>query len=155
MEVAVAPLAGESVGGENLHDVPAGSPEHESVIAELNPFMPAVVTVNEAEWPAEIVKAAGVAEMVKSAVGVFAVFAVNAANNPCCSLARPAVMYKVLGSAVWPELSKSSSQTDGLTITAPLESFIWLTNVPVAKLKALIVPSPKFPISKSPPRDPN
>lgn len=97
--VAVPPLAGETDAGEKLQVEPSGCPEQVSVTAELNPFSPPRVTVNAAGCPAAIVNVDGDAAMLKSAAaGGGVAFAVMAANKPCISLVRPAVMYIVLGS---------------------------------------------------------
>jgi hypothetical protein len=98
IEVAVPPLAGETDAGEKLHVEPRGWPEQVSVTAELNPFSPPRATVNAAGCPAAIVNVDGEAAMLKSAAAGGVAFAVMAANKPCISLVRPAVMYIVLGS---------------------------------------------------------
>src|ERR1700675_497265 len=136
VDVAVPPLAGETDGCEKLQVEPSGCPEQVSVTAELNPLSPPRVTVKAAGCPAAIVNVDGDASMLKSAVAAGGVaFAVIAANNPCISLLRPAVMYMVLGSPdCAPPPPNTMSQREALTIGAPFESFIWSMKAPVAKL---------------------
>src|SRR5580704_9891275 len=136
IEVAVPPLTGETDAGEKLQVEPSGWPEQVSVTAELNPLSPPRVTVKAAGCPAAIDKVGGAAAMLKSAAAAGGVaFAVMAANKPCISLARPAVMYMVLGSPdCAPPPPKTMSHREALTMGAPLESFIWSTKAPVEKL---------------------
>src|SRR5580700_9341961 len=136
VDVAVPPLAGETDGCEKLQVEPSGWPEQVSVTAELNPLSPPRVTVKAAGCPAAIDKVGGAAAMLKSAVAAGGVaLAVMAANRPCISLARPAVMYMVLGSPdCAPPPPNTMSQREPLTIGAPVESFIWSTKAPVEKL---------------------
>ena len=117
VDVAVPPLAGEADMGEKLQLELAGCPEQERVTAELNPLRPPSVTVNIALWPALTVIIAGDALMLKSGVGV--VSGVIAANRPCISLARPAVMYKVFGSPDNTPPSKTISQSEAFVMGVP------------------------------------
>src|ERR1700722_13250100 len=136
VDVAIPPLAGETDGCEKLQVEPSGCPEQVSVTAELNPLSPPRVTMKAAGFPAAIVNVEGEAAMLKSPVAAGGeAFAVMAANRPCISLARPAVMYMVLGSPVCaPPVPNTMSQREALTIAAPPESFIWSTKAPVEKL---------------------
>ena len=90
--VTVPPLAGVTVFGLKVHEVFAGWPEHEKVTAELKPPKPLMLSMTDADPPAETVAVVGEAEKLKSAVAGGVVFAVIAANNPCCSFESPAVM---------------------------------------------------------------
>src|SRR5580692_5755666 len=136
IEVAVPPLAGETDPGEKLQVEPSGWPEQASVTEELNPLSPARVTVKAAGCPAAIVNVDGDAAMLKSAVAAGGVaFAVMAANKPCISLVRPAVMYIVLGSPdCVPPPPNTMSQREPFMMGTPFESFIWSMKVPVEKL---------------------
>src|SRR6266852_48094 len=133
MDVAIPPLAGVTDAGEELHVEFTGWPEHVSVTAELKPFSPPTVTVNEAVCPALIVMVDGNALILKSPVGAGVVFAVIAEKRPCCSLARPAVMYMVLASPEDPPPPKTISHSEAFAMTVPFWSFIWSTKAPVAK----------------------
>src|SRR5580704_13399998 len=136
IEVAVPPLTGETDAGEKLQVEPSGWPEQVSVTTELNPLSPPRVTVKAAGCPAAIVNVGGDAAMLKSALaGGGVAFAVMAANKPCISLVRPAVMYIVLGSPdCAPPPPNTMSQREALRIAAPFESFIWSIKAPVEKL---------------------
>src|SRR5208282_5819350 len=156
LEVAVPPLAGETDAGEKLQVEPSGCPEQVSVTAELNPLSPPRLTVKVAGCPAAIVNVDGDAAMLKSAVAAGGVaLAVIAANSPCISLLRPAVMYMVLGSPdCAPPPPNTMSHREPLIMGAPFESFIWSIKAPVEKLYALTAPSPKFPTSRAPASEP-
>src|SRR5258708_4849490 len=119
MDIAVPPLAGVTDAGENLHVEFTGWPEHVNVTGELKPFSPPTVTVNEAVCPALIVKVDGDALMLKAGVGVGVASAVIAEKSPCCSLARPAVMYMVLTSPEDPPPPKTMSQSEAFAMTVP------------------------------------
>src|SRR5580704_13765500 len=121
VEVTIPPLVGVTDGFEKLQVEPFGSPEQVSATAELNPLRPVTVTVKGAGCPAAIVNVDGAALIVKSAAaGGGAAFAVTAANRPCISLLRPAVMYMVLGSPEsCPPPPNTMSQSDPLTIGVP------------------------------------
>jgi hypothetical protein len=119
MEVTIPPLDGVTDAGEKLHVEFTGCPEHVSVTAELKPLRPPTVTVMEPVCPALIVKAAGDALILKSAVGAGVVFAVIAAKSPCCSLAKPAVMYMVLASPEGPPPPKTMSHNEAFVMTVP------------------------------------
>src|SRR3984957_1993269 len=137
VDVAVPPLAGETEGCEKLQVEQSGCPEQLSATAELNPLSPPRVTMKAAGFPAAIINVEGEAAMLKSPVAAGgAGFAVMAANRPCISLARPAVMYMVLGSPVCaPPVPNTMSQREALTIAAHPESFIWSIKVPVENIK--------------------
>ena len=119
VEVAVPPLAGETDAGEKLQVEPFGCPEQPSVTAELKPLSPPSVTVKEAVCPAAIVLVIGDALMLKSEVGAGAAFAVMAEKSPCCSLARPAVMYIVLELPEVPPPPKTMSHSEAFVMTVP------------------------------------
>src|SRR6267378_5278276 len=109
MDVTIPPLAGVTDAGEKLHVEFTGCPEHGSATAELKPLSPPTVTVNEAVCPALIIEVDGDTLILKSPVGAGVAFAVIAEKSPCCSLARPAVMYMVLASPEGPPPPKIMS----------------------------------------------
>ena len=119
MDVTIPPLEGVTDAGEKLHVEFAGCPEHVRATAELKPLSPPSVTVNEAGCPALIVKVDGDALMLKSPVGAGVAFAVIAEKSPCCSLARPAVMYMVLASPEGPPPPKTMSHREAFAMTVP------------------------------------
>src|ERR1700740_3396277 len=118
VDVTVPPLAGVTDVGEKLHVEFMGCPEQERLTAELKPLRPPTVTVNEAVCPALMVMVAGDTLMLKSPVPAGVAFAVMAEKSPCSSLARPAVMYMVLGSPEAPPPPKTISHSEALTMTA-------------------------------------
>src|SRR6266436_6928145 len=119
MDVAIPPLAGVTNAGEKLQVELMGWPEQVRLTAELKPLRPPTVTVNEAVCPALIVMADGNALILKSPVGAGVVFAVIAEKSPCCSLARPAVMYMVLTSPEGPPPPKTMSHRETFAMTVP------------------------------------
>src|SRR5467141_455977 len=119
MDVTIPPLEGMTDAGEKLHVEFTGCPEQVRVTAELKPLSPPTVTVNEAVCPALIIEVDGVALMLKSPVGAGVAFAVIAEKSPCSSLARPAVMYMVLGSPEDPPPPKTMSHSETFVMTMP------------------------------------
>ena len=119
VDVTIPPLVGMTEAGEKLQLEFAGIPEHVRVTAELKPLSPPTVTVNEAFCPALIVEVDGDALILKSPVGGGVAFAVMAEKSPCCSLARPAVMYMVLASPEGPPPPKTISHREVFAMTVP------------------------------------
>jgi len=154
VDVAIPPLAGVTDAGDRLQVEFSGWPEQVKLTAAVKLFMLVTVMVKLADCPAAIVMLVGEAPREKSAVtsGVAAGerVAIRLPDPPD----GPVVISMLLESMPIPAGANTTSFSEALARTAPLGSLISSMKAPVAKLKALIVPSPQFPTNRSPAKKP-